>query len=46
MACGPDALTGYVGVPRVLQAFFFSIDTFATIGYGNISPIGIPQTSW
>jgi inward rectifier potassium channel len=42
LACGPDALTGYVGVPRVLQAFFFSIDTFATIGYGNISPIGIP----
>jgi len=41
LACGPAALTGYVGVPRVLQAFFFSIDTFATIGYGNISPIGV-----
>jgi inward rectifier potassium channel len=41
LACGPAALTGYVGVPRLLQAFFFSIDTFATIGYGNISPIGV-----
>ncbi|PYX96988.1 MAG: hypothetical protein DMG64_18485 [Acidobacteria bacterium] len=26
--------------PRFLRAFFFSIDTFSTIGYGNIVPVG------
>jgi len=26
--------------PRFLKAFFFSIDTFSTIGYGNIVPVG------
>jgi inward rectifier potassium channel len=25
---------------RFLQAFFFSVETFATIGYGNIYPVG------
>ncbi len=41
MACGPGALTG---VPhdsmsfRFADAFFFSVDTVATIGYGNIAP--------
>src|SRR3954453_4441454 len=39
LARGPASLTGYVGVPRLQQAFSFSIDTFAPIGYGNISPI-------
>ena len=37
---GPDAL---VGIPagvrgRWFQDFFFSVDTFATIGYGSIAP--------
>jgi inward rectifier potassium channel len=41
---GPDALqstTGsFVGQP-FYRAFFFSVDTFATIGYGNIIPVGV-----
>jgi len=44
LACGPDALvhpfteaTGY----RFLDAFFFSVQTFATIGYGSIHPVGV-----
>lgn len=44
MLCGPDALM----VPENLQignrfweAFFFSVHTMATIGYGNITPVGI-----
>ena len=45
LACGPDAL---VGVHEAQmggtfgRAFFFSVETFATIGYGEISPVGIP----
>lgn len=41
IACGPDAITGFNGqsMPaRFSTAFFFSVDTVATIGYGNISP--------
>jgi len=41
VACGPSALTGDSGVRGFMQAFFFSIDTFATIGYGNVAPIGM-----
>ena len=26
---------------RFLRAFFFSVDTFATIGYGNVYPVGV-----
>ena len=42
MACGPDSLSGAVhhssmGL-RFADAFFFSVDTMATIGYGNIIP--------
>src|SRR5882724_9733041 len=40
--CGPDALIGDAGVPHFLRAFFFSVHTFATIGYGNIVPNGVP----
>jgi inward rectifier potassium channel len=40
-ACGPGALTGGDGLGRMWQAFFFSIETFATIGYGNIVPVGL-----
>lgn len=40
---GPNALqtaTPPELSPRFLKAFFFSIDTFSTIGYGNIVPVG------
>ena len=44
LACGPDALLG-AGASmmggRFAQAFFFSIQTFATIGYGQIGPNGM-----
>ena len=48
LLCGPDALqssAGYFSNQPFFQAFFFSVDTFATIGYGNIVPVGvIPNT--
>jgi inward rectifier potassium channel len=44
--CGPGALQG--GLPGVggagsgfARAFFFSVETFSTIGYGNIGPAGL-----
>jgi len=40
---GPNALqtaTPPELTPRFLKAFFFSVDTFSTIGYGNIVPVG------
>lgn len=39
--CGPDALDGVpqAGWPQRLPgAFFFSVETFTTVGYGNIAP--------
>lgn len=48
LACGPDALVG-TGASmmggRFGQAFFFSVETFATIGYGNIAPNGVPANA-
>jgi inward rectifier potassium channel len=44
LLCGHGALqTPPTGMPegRFLQAFFFSVETFGTIGYGNIYPVGI-----
>jgi inward rectifier potassium channel len=41
MACGPGALSGMTAVTpadRFLEAFYFSVQTFATIGYGTMSP--------
>ena len=44
LACGPDALLG-AGAAMLggsfSRAFFFSIQTFATIGYGQIAPNGM-----
>ena len=43
LLCGANALqtaTPPELTPRFLKAFFFSIDTFSTIGYGNIVPVG------
>mgnify|MGYP005666431707 CR=1 FL=1 len=45
VSCGPAAL---MGAPEgrffsnFLHAFFFSVQTFTTVGYGSISPQGIP----
>ena len=45
LLCGDGALAG-VGTRlmggRFFRAFFFSVDTFATIGYGNVYPVGMP----
>ena len=44
LLCGESGLTHPAGdVPGngFLRAFFFSVHTFATIGYGNISPVGL-----
>jgi inward rectifier potassium channel len=44
MVCGPDALENSVNVNLgngFLRAFFFSVETFATIGYGNIAPVSL-----
>jgi inward rectifier potassium channel len=43
MLCGAGALTTPAEETygnHFLHAFFFSVHTFATIGYGNISPVG------
>jgi len=42
LACGKDSLLGDAGVSMFLRAFFFSVHTFATIGYGNVVPHGVP----
>lgn len=42
LACGPAALAGAAddGVRRLGDAFAFSVQTFATIGYGHLVPVG------
>lgn len=48
LACGPDALqstTGSLAGHSFYRAFFFSVDSFATIGYGNVIPVGIAANS-
>jgi len=42
VACGRGALTGFANqgpAERFARAFFFSVHTLATIGYGNIVPV-------
>jgi inward rectifier potassium channel len=42
--CGPGALVGPDGSAygnNFLRAFFFSVETFSTVGYGIINPIGV-----
>ena len=43
LACGPGALAGDVPAPEgpFLRAFFFSVQTLATIGFGQITPASI-----
>ena len=44
VACGPEALAGSNSVTwpdRFFDAFFFSVQTLATIGYGALSPRGL-----
>ncbi len=44
VACGAHALTGFESEPvelRFINAFFFSVHTLATIGYGVISPVNL-----
>ena len=44
LLCGPDALqssSASFATQPFYRAFFFSVDTFATIGYGNIIPVGV-----
>jgi inward rectifier potassium channel len=40
VACGPDSLAGSLPATGGVfgRAFFFSVETLATIGYGNIAP--------
>ena len=48
LLCGPGAVLNTIdtGVhSHFLQAFFFSIHTSATIGYGDTVPIGIPANA-
>lgn len=39
--CGPNALQGNASLNGFGRYFFFSVDTFSTIGYGNITPYGL-----
>jgi inward rectifier potassium channel len=44
VGCGDDALTGFPtqgAGERFVTAFFFSVHTLATIGYGSISPTNL-----
>jgi len=44
LLCGDGALTGFENLTpfgRFAHGFFFSVETLATIGYGNIAPVSI-----
>lgn len=38
---GPGTLEGVLNDRPFLQAYFFSVETLSTVGYGNISPISV-----
>jgi inward rectifier potassium channel len=40
VAAGPDELQGTMHGSNYVRAFFFSVHTLATVGYGSISPVG------
>ncbi len=43
-ACGPGEIAGMRATTpliRFLEGFFFSVHTFATIGYGGLHPVGL-----
>jgi inward rectifier potassium channel len=45
LACGADSLVGTNAAAmgnHFWRAFFFSVETLATIGYGNVTPNGLP----
>lgn len=45
LACGPGAIGGQDASTfggTFGRAFFFSVETIGTIGYGNIYPVGVP----
>jgi inward rectifier potassium channel len=42
LLAGANALAGPAPGGRFGRAFFFSVETFGTIGYGNISPQNVP----
>ena len=44
LLCGPNAIEGATGetlIERFLNAFFFSVQTFTTLGYGHLNPNGL-----
>jgi inward rectifier potassium channel len=44
VACGPGQIAGASATTlgaRLLEMFFFSVQTFATIGYGGMHPVGL-----
>ncbi len=44
LLCGPDSLHGFQDTrihSEFLRAYFFSVQTLATIGYGHVSPSGL-----
>lgn len=41
LACGQQALRGESVTPGFWRAFFFSVQTFSTVGFGDIIPMGM-----